>query len=95
MLFCNKHYKIALNWLEQGSAVKVFEVLPTLVNTELAKNNGGKRYILPEDVAEDILSKIKSNAYEILPGITDYFYNIFFAGSDQAIGALHEATGEA
>ena len=79
---------------KQGSALKIFEVLPPLVNTELAKNNGGERGIPAEEVAENILNKIESDTYEILPGISDYFYSTFFSGSEQAIGVLHEAAGE-
>jgi len=78
---------------KKGSRVKVFELLPPLVNTEFSKNNGGERGMAPEVVARETLDKIEGDVLEIRPGITDEFYHLFFEGSENAIEALHEAAG--
>jgi uncharacterized oxidoreductase len=76
---------------EKGSRVKVFELIPPLVNTEFSKDNGGERGIPPEVVARETLNKIEDDVLEIRPGMTDEFYHMFFDGSENAIAALHQA----
>ena len=78
---------------KRGSPVKVFELLPPLVNTEFSKNNGGERGIPAEEVARETLKQIENDVLEIRPGRTDQFYHMFFAGSENAIEALHLAAG--
>jgi len=78
---------------KKGSRVKVFELIPPLVNTAFSKDNGGERGIPPEVVAQETLNKIENDALEIRPGLTDQFYQMFFGGSEHAIEALHQAAG--
>jgi len=78
---------------KKGSRVKVFELLPPLVNTEFSKNNGGERGIPAEEVAQETLNKIENDVPEIRPGLTDQFYHMFFGDSGNAIEALHLAAG--
>ncbi|WCT13757.1 SDR family oxidoreductase [Mucilaginibacter jinjuensis] len=71
--------------------VKVFEVLPPLVNTELSKDNGGERGIAPEEVANDLLAGLENDNLEVRVSVTEGFYQAFFGNSANAIVALYKA----
>ncbi|HTI94141.1 MAG TPA: SDR family NAD(P)-dependent oxidoreductase [Puia sp.] len=74
-----------------GSKVKVFEVLPPLVNTDLSKDNGGERGIAPEEVANDLLTGFENDKFEVRVSVTEGFYQTFFGNSTNAIVALYKA----
>ncbi|HVV03130.1 MAG TPA: SDR family NAD(P)-dependent oxidoreductase, partial [Puia sp.] len=63
--------------LERTAAnVKVFELMPPLVNTEFSKAIGGESGIPPRQVAEDLLKALAENTYEIHVGNTAYVYQL-------------------
>ncbi len=56
--------------LARTSAVKVFEVMPPLVNTAFSQGIGGHRGISPDVVAQDLLKALATDTYEIHVGDT-------------------------
>lgn len=75
---------------KQGSPVKVFELMPPLVNTDFSKEIGGENGISPVVVAEDLLNALATNTYEIRVGKTAELYSAFFNGSENAVAALNQ-----
>ncbi|HTI93155.1 MAG TPA: SDR family NAD(P)-dependent oxidoreductase [Puia sp.] len=73
-----------------GSAIKVFELMPPLVNTEFSKAIGGANGIPAEEVAQSLLKGLENDTPEMRIGRTDQFYQTFFAGSEQAVAALNQ-----
>src|SRR5690606_31789134 len=51
-------YTTSLRLALKDTPVKVFELMPPLVNTELSKEIGGENGIAPSVVAEDVLDAI-------------------------------------
>ncbi len=74
---------------EAGSKVKIFEVIPPLVNTDfslpIAKGTG----IPPEEVAQALLRGLETDMFEIRIGRTEQFYQTFFKGTEGALSALN------
>jgi uncharacterized oxidoreductase len=70
--------------LEKNSTVKVFELMPPLVNTDLSKDIGGENGIPPRQVAEGLVKALQENTFEIHIGQTAEFYKAFHTGSAEA-----------
>ncbi|MDN3548861.1 SDR family oxidoreductase [Mucilaginibacter aquaedulcis] len=75
--------------LSQSTAIKVFELLPPLVNTELSKDFGGQNGIHPQEVATALLDGMTGDRFEIHVGDTQGFYNGFFPAADAAFKMLN------
>jgi len=73
-----------------GSAIKVFELMPPLVNTEFSQAIGGANGIPPADVATHLLSAIEKDEYEIHVGVTANIYQLFLSSPAQAMAALNQ-----
>jgi uncharacterized oxidoreductase len=56
--------------LSKNTSIKVFELMPPLVNTEFSSTIGGENGIPPKDVADSLLAAIESDTYEIHTGNT-------------------------
>ena len=74
-----------------GSAIKVFELMPPLVNTEFSQAIGGANGIPPADVASNLLSAIEKDEYEIHVGGTANIYKLFLSSPAQAMAALNQS----
>ena len=74
--------------LEDTSAIKVFELMPPLVNTEFSKEIGGSRGISPNLVAEDLYKALQNDEYEIHVGQTAQFYQLFLSSPSEALKAM-------
>jgi uncharacterized oxidoreductase len=70
--------------LEEESNIKVFELMPPLVNTDLSKEIGGANGIHPSAVAEELLKGLENDVLEIHVGQTADFHKMFFASSNEA-----------
>jgi len=70
------------------TSVKVFEVLPPLVDTDFTKNIPTDK-MAPNDVADTIISGIEEDKYEIRVGFTDHFYNMNKESPEKAFNALN------
>jgi Short-chain dehydrogenase involved in D-alanine esterification of lipoteichoic acid and wall teichoic acid (D-alanine transfer protein) len=75
--------------LEQTSNIKVFELMPPLVNTEFSKPIGGSAGISPEVVAEEFLKALEKNQYEIHVGNTAHMYQLFLTSPPEALKAMN------
>lgn len=75
--------------LEKESNIKVFEVMPPLVNTDFSKEIGGENGISPTQVANDLYSALEENRYEIHVGQTSAIYDLFHASPSDALIAMN------
>ncbi|HEY1054567.1 MAG TPA: SDR family NAD(P)-dependent oxidoreductase [Emticicia sp.] len=71
--------------------VKVFELMPPLVNTDFSQVIGGANGISPAVVAEDLLNAFETDTYEIHVGRTAEFYKLFHSAPEQALLAMNPA----
>lgn len=76
--------------LEKTSGVKVFELMPPLVNTEFSKEIGGENGIAPEVVAEDLFKAFEDDTYEIHVGNTANIYKLFLSSPQLALEAMNQ-----
>lgn len=71
--------------LAKDTNVKVFEVMPSLIDTEATKDMGGKNGLPPSVVAEDIFNGISNDIYEIYVGDTGQQYADYFTDPVAAV----------
>ncbi|MBA4852628.1 SDR family oxidoreductase [Emticicia sp. BO119] len=69
--------------------VKVFELMPPLVNTGFSQVIGGANGISPAVVAEDLLKSFETETYEIHVGRTAEFYKLFHSSPTDALYAMN------
>ena len=82
-------YTINLRQHLANTNVKVFEIYPPLVDTELSAEIGGAvNGIAPSVVAEDLKKGLEQNLYDIRVGKTAEFYQYYLASPEQAIKAM-------
>lgn len=58
----------------EAGAIKLFEIMPPLVNTEFSKAIGGENGISPAEVATDLLIAFEKNMYEVPVGATKFVH---------------------
>jgi uncharacterized oxidoreductase len=75
--------------LAQSSDVKVFELMPPLVNTEFSAEIGGHNGIAPSVVAEALATAFENDEYEIRVGQTEDMYRLSLSSPEQAFQALN------
>lgn len=76
--------------LAKETNIKVFELMPPLVNTDFSAEIGGKENGIPaSDVANDLVKALEENIYEIRVGNTELLYQNFFAGTQGAFNAFN------
>ena len=73
----------------QDTAIKVFELMPPLVNTDFSKEIGGENGIAPSVVAENLLEALEANTYEIHVGNTAYMYNTYLSSPAEAFKLMN------
>jgi uncharacterized oxidoreductase len=71
--------------LAEESNIKVFELMPPLVNTELSKDIGGENGVHPSVVAERLLKGLGNDEYEIHVGQTEQIYKLFLSSPEEAL----------
>lgn len=69
--------------------IKVFELMPPLVNTEFSKAIGGENGMDPKDVAESLVKAFENDQFEIRPGMTGELYQLFLSSPEAALQALN------
>ncbi|MDB5004534.1 MAG: short-chain dehydrogenase/reductase [Mucilaginibacter sp.] len=69
-------YTQALRFALKATNVKVFELMPPLVNTEFSKEIGGENGIPPSTVADDLINAFEKDEYEIHVGNTAHVYGL-------------------
>ena len=85
-------YSQSLRILLQQSAphVKVFEVFPPLVDTDLTQNIEGDK-LAPSEVADDIIHAVENESYAVRNGKTKDLYQLFRQSPEEALKALNTA----
>jgi len=74
--------------LKKTTTIKVFEVLPPLVDTEFARSLTGEK-ISPTVVAEEILKGLETDQYEIHIGATALLYKLFLNAPSEALNIIN------
>jgi len=77
--------------LERNSKVKVFELMPPLVDTEFSQEIGGKSGIPPSQVAHSLFKALENDEYEIHVGRTDDLYKLYLSSPADALSAMNPA----
>jgi uncharacterized oxidoreductase len=74
--------------LEDNSAVKVFELMPPLVDTEFSREIGGSRGISPKQVADEFFSAWQNDELEIRVGQTEQLYRLYLSSPAEALKVM-------
>lgn len=86
----HSYTQILRHELAKNTAVKVFELMPPLVNTDFSVEIGGRENgIPPSEVAESLTKGLLENIYEIRVGNTEVLYTNFFAHSEGAFSMMN------
>jgi len=75
--------------LTRHTNIKVFELMPPLVNTEFAAEIGGENGIPPEEVAQGLIEGFENDEYELRIGKTADIYKLFLSSPEAALNALN------
>lgn len=75
--------------LAKKTGIKVFELMPPLVNTDFSQEIGGVNGISPKVVAEDLVHALENNIYEIHVGRTANIYELFHSSPADALLAMN------
>lgn len=82
-------YTQSLRYFLKDSSVKVFEVMPPLVNTEFSKEIGGEKGIHPSVVAQDLLDALTENKFEVHVGDTAALYQLSLSSPKEAFSVMN------
>ncbi|WP_210465837.1 SDR family oxidoreductase [Rufibacter roseolus] len=77
--------------LEGNSAIKVFELMPPLVNTEFSQAIGGHLGISPAAVAQNLLQAMEQDRFEIRVGDTEQIYQLYLSSPESALQAMNSS----
>ncbi len=75
--------------MERVSDIKVFELMPPLVDTEFSAPIGGSNGIHPSVVAERLLDSLEKDEYEIRVGQTEDIYRLYLSSPGEALNFLN------
>ncbi|QMU30897.1 SDR family oxidoreductase [Adhaeribacter radiodurans] len=81
--------------LAETSAIKVFELMPPLVDTEFSRPIGGQNGISARAVAEAFVNALEKNEYEIRVGNTEQIYQLFRSSPEAALQAMNKSREQA
>lgn len=82
-------YTQVLRYILRSSNVKVFDLMPPLVDTEFSTGIDGHLGIKPVVVAEELLEAIREDRFEIRVAGTEDLYKLFLNSPQQALEALN------
>ena len=84
-------YTRALRYtLALTTGIKVFELMPPLVNTEFSAEIGGANGIPPLEVAEGLIEGFEKDEYELHIGKTADIYKLYLHSPQEALNALNQ-----
>jgi uncharacterized oxidoreductase len=84
-------YSQSLRLALDKTSVKVFELMPPLVNTEFSKAIGGEKGIPASEVAQDLIHAFENNIFEIRVGRTEQLYQLSLQSPAEALLAMNPA----
>ena len=76
----------------EETSVKVFELMPPLVNTDFSAPIGGINGIQPSQVAQELAEGLETNTFEIHVGMTADMYQLFHSDPEAAFNAMQGRT---
>ncbi|HEY8916245.1 MAG TPA: SDR family NAD(P)-dependent oxidoreductase [Chitinophaga sp.] len=76
----------------KDTSIKVFELMPPLVNTDFSAGIGGANGIAPEVVANDLLNSMEQDVYNIHTGKTADIYELLKVSPTAALNAMNGVT---
>lgn len=83
-------YTLTLRFALANTNVKVFELMPPLVNTEFSAEIGGaERGIPAKQVADEFLEAFENNSYEIRVAGTEQLYQLSLANPQEAFNVMN------
>lgn len=82
-------YSQALRHTLSATSIKVFELMPPLVNTDFSKGIGGENGIPPAAVAEAFFEALTNDNFEIHVGNTANFYKLYLSSPAEAFATLN------
>jgi uncharacterized oxidoreductase len=87
-----RSYTLSLrHTLAKDTAIKVFELMPSLVNTEFSKEIGGEQNgIPPIEVAQGLVHGIETGEYEIKIGQTADFLKYYLTAPAEAFKMMNQ-----
>jgi uncharacterized oxidoreductase len=83
-------YTQALRVALTDTTVKVFELMPPLVDTEFSTEIGGHLGIPPSQVADEFLAALEIDNYEIRVGNTELLYQLYLSSPVEALKFMNE-----
>ena len=75
---------------QTDSTVKVFELMPPLVNTRFSTEIGGENGIPPLEVAQALLDGLKNDIFEIRVGQTQYIHDLYLKSPEEALTVMNQ-----
>lgn len=82
-------YTQSLRLALSGTSVKVFELMPPLVNTDFSTEIGGEKGIAPSVVADDVMDALANDRLEIRTGATEDIYRLSLADPEMAFKVMN------
>lgn len=82
-------YSTSLRLSLEETAVKVFELMPPLVDTEFSKEIGGHNGIKPSVVADKLLTALANDEFEVRVGDTAKIYELFRQSPVDALNVMN------
>lgn len=86
-----RSYTQVLRYMLRPTNVKVFELMPPLVDTEFSTAINGHLGIKPVVVAEELVRALGQDRFEIRVAGTDELYKVFLSSPEQALEALNSS----
>jgi len=85
-----RSYTQGLRLALRDTSVKVFELMPPLVNTDFSESIGGKENgISPVQVATDLINALESDNYEVQVGVTAQIFEMANTSITSALYAIN------
>lgn len=84
-------YTRALRYtLAKTTGIRVFELMPPLVNTEFSAIIGGENGIPPAEVAQHLIDGFEKDEYELHTGNTANLYQLYLQSPEEALNVLNQ-----
>jgi uncharacterized oxidoreductase len=84
-------YTKSLRFALKETSVKVFELMPPLVNTTFSAEIGGEKGIAPSELVDDLIEGFGTDRFEIRTGQTEDMYQFSLASPEEAFVAMNSA----
>ncbi|NIG55136.1 SDR family oxidoreductase [Chitinophaga sp. Cy-1792] len=84
-------YTVALRAGLTGTGIRVFELMPPLVNTEFSKGIDGHKGIPPQQVATEFMQALSEDKFEIRVANTEALYDLYRSSPADALHVINES----